>query len=197
MIHNCSCRQTKIWVPQLLVRAFWWQLIAPVRRDMKLQCLDKFWKCTSYDSRTVLGFLLDQHQLPILLNTPAAQTSLLPVRNPLQNNSRATLFCTRKPVSVGKVKGWQYTGWRKKNACPLAPTLTRFICLRFLSLGFYLKSIVYVRKPRTVDDLKVSIREEIATVPQEMLVNVMQNFEESLRTCVRQEGRHLSDIIFP
>jgi len=36
----------------------------------------------------------------------------------------------------------------------------------------YLKSKVYVRKPRTVDDLKVSIREEIATVPQEMLVNV-------------------------
>ena len=60
----------------------------------------------------------------------------------------------------------------------------------------YLKSKVYVRKPRTVDDLKVSIREEIATVPQEMLVNVMQNFEERLRTCVRQEGRHLSNVIF-
>ena len=66
---------------------------------------------------------------------------------------------------------------------------------RFISLGF-LKSKVYVRKPRTVDDLKVSIREEIATVLQEMLVNVMQNFEERLQTCVRQEGRHLSDIIF-
>jgi hypothetical protein len=91
----------------------------------------------------------------------------------------------------------------------LAPTLTRFICLRFLSLG--LPQIkVYIRKPRTVDDLKGSIREEIATVPQEiatvpqetatvplqMLVNVMQNFEERLRTRVRQEGRHLSDIIF-
>jgi len=60
----------------------------------------------------------------------------------------------------------------------------------------YLKSEVYVRKLRTVDDLKVSIREEIATVPQEMLVNVMQNFEGWLRTCVRQGGRHLSDIIF-
>ena len=60
----------------------------------------------------------------------------------------------------------------------------------------YLKSKVYVPKPRTVDDLKVSIREEIATVPQEMLVNVMQNFEERLRMHVRQEGRHLSDIIF-
>ena len=60
----------------------------------------------------------------------------------------------------------------------------------------YLKSSVYVRKPRTVDDLKVSVCEEIATVPQKMLVNVMQNFEERLHTCVRQEGRHLSDIIF-
>jgi len=60
----------------------------------------------------------------------------------------------------------------------------------------YLKSKVYVRKPRTVDDLKVSIREEIATVPQEMLVNVMHNFEEKLRPSVRQEGGDLSDIIF-
>jgi len=63
-------------------------------------------------------------------------------------------------------------------------------------LGGCLKSKVYVRKPRTVDDLKVSIHEEMATVPQEMLVNAMQNFEERLRTCVRQEGRHLSDVIF-
>jgi len=87
------------------------------------------------------------------------------------------------------------TGWRKKNACPLAPMLTRFICLRFFSLGLP-QITIYVRKPRTVDDLKVSIHKEIAIVPQEMLVNVMQNFEEGLRTCVRQEGRHLSDIIF-
>ena len=42
-------------------------------------------------------------------------------------------------------------------------------------LSGYLKSKVFVRKPRTVDDLKVSIRGEIATVPQEMLINVMQN----------------------
>ena len=60
----------------------------------------------------------------------------------------------------------------------------------------YLRSKVYVRKPHIVDSLKVSIREEITTVPQEMLVNVMQNFEERLRMCVQQEGRHISDIIF-
>jgi len=60
----------------------------------------------------------------------------------------------------------------------------------------YLKSKVCVQKPRTVNNLKISIREEIAILPQEMLVHVMQNFEEMLRTCVQQEGRHLSDIIF-
>ena len=75
---------------------------------------------------------------------------------------------------------------------PRSPDL--FACDFFL--WGYLKSKVYVRKPRKVDDLKVSICEEIATVPQGMLVNVTQNFEEKLRTCVRQEGRHLSDIIF-
>ena len=79
--------------------------------------------------------------------------------------------------------------------CPLAPTLTRFICLRFPSLGLpQIKSLrsktAYSRRSES------SIREEIAAVPQEMLVNVMQNFEERLRTCVRQEGRHLPNIIF-
>ena len=48
----------------------------------------------------------------------------------------------------------------------------------------YLKSKVYVRKPRTVDDLKVSIREEIASVPQEMLLNVMPElWEEAPDVC--------------
>ena len=71
-----------------------------------------------------------------------------------------------------------------------------FISASDFFLWGYFKSKLYVRKPRTGDDLKVSIREEIATVSQEMLVNVMQNFEERLRTCVRQEGRHLFNIIF-
>ena len=81
--------------------------------------------------------------------------------------------------------------------CPLAPPPRSpdLSACDFFLWG-YLKSKVYVQKPRTVDDLKVSIREEIATVPQEMLVIVIQSSEESLRTCVRQEGRHLSYIIF-
>jgi len=79
--------------------------------------------------------------------------------------------------------------------CPLAPPRSPDLSACDFFLWGYLKSKAYVRKPRTFDDLKVSSREEIATAPQEMLVNVMQNFEERLRTCVRQ-GRQLSDIIF-
>ena len=48
--------------------------------------------------------------------------------------------------------------------------------LRFLSLGLPQIKRVYVRKPRTGDDLKVSIREEIATVPQE-IATVPQEIE--------------------
>jgi len=90
-----------------------------------------------------------------------------------------------------------YTGWRKNNSCFLY-----LLAISFFGVTSNQKSTF--RKPRTVDDLKVSFREEIATVPQEMLVNVMQNFEERLRACLhtpgaspqRQEGCHLSDIIF-
>jgi hypothetical protein len=36
--------------------------------------------------------------------------------------------------------------------------------------------------------MKLSIRQEIATVPHKMLERAMQDFEERLRMCVRQEG---------
>ena len=92
------------------------------------------------------------------------------------------------------------TGWSKKMHRVSAMSLglhAHQIYLPAISFfGVTSNQKVYVRKPRTVDDLKVPIREKIATVPQEMSVNVMQNFEVRLRTCVRQEGRHLSDIIF-
>jgi hypothetical protein len=55
---------------------------------------------------------------------------------------------------------------------------------------------LYTNRPRTIEKLKLSIRQEIAAVPQKMLERKMQDFEERLRMCVRQEGRHLTDIIF-
>jgi len=47
-----------------------------------------------------------------------------------------------------------------------------------------------------IEELKLAIRQEIAALPQKMLECAMQDFEERLRMCVRQEGRHLTDIIF-
>jgi hypothetical protein len=55
---------------------------------------------------------------------------------------------------------------------------------------------VYTNRPRTIEELKLSIRQEIAALPQEMLQHAMQDFEERLRICVQQEGRHMTDIIF-
>ena len=58
----------------------------------------------------------------------------------------------------------------------------------------YLKSKVYCNKPRTLNDLKVAISEEIAAVSNDTLTKVMTNFEERLLMCIGEGGRHLSDI---
>jgi hypothetical protein len=47
-----------------------------------------------------------------------------------------------------------------------------------------------------IQELKLSIPQEIAAVPEDMLENAMQNFEERLKMCIQQEGRHLTNIIF-
>jgi hypothetical protein len=54
----------------------------------------------------------------------------------------------------------------------------------------------FTNRPRTIQELKLSIRQEIAAVPEDMLENAMQNFEQRLQKCIQQEGRHLTDIIF-
>jgi hypothetical protein len=77
--------------------------------------------------------------------------------------------------------------------CPLAPTLTRFTCLRFLSLGLpQIKSLLRSKtlNSRRSESFHSTRNCNCATS------NVMQNFEERLRICVRQKGRHLSYIIF-
>jgi hypothetical protein len=60
----------------------------------------------------------------------------------------------------------------------------------------YLKARVYQTKPRTLDELKDSIRREVEVISEEMLARVVTNFTERLALCVEQNGRHLSDVIF-
>jgi len=60
----------------------------------------------------------------------------------------------------------------------------------------YLKSKVYIGKPRTISELKEAIQREIAAIPDIMLENVMENLKARLQECIGVEGRHLPGIIF-
>ena len=75
---------------------------------------------------------------------------------------------------------------------PRSPDLS--ICDFFL--WGWLKSLVYKDKPRTLDELKNSIRNQIASVGVNMLERVETNFQERLRCCVKENGHHMSDVIF-
>ena len=60
----------------------------------------------------------------------------------------------------------------------------------------YLKSRVFISKPRTIAKLKQSIKEEIAAIPEHKTRRVMENLAARLKQCLRNGGRHLSDVLF-
>ena len=65
----------------------------------------------------------------------------------------------------------------------------------FYMWGF-LKSRVYAGKPRTLEELKTAIRENTRELGEETLVKAEANFRKRLQICARENGHHLSDIIF-
>ena len=60
----------------------------------------------------------------------------------------------------------------------------------------YLKDKVYVNKPRTIQELKSNIRQEILSVPPQMLRSVMENSLKRAQVCEAENGGYLRDIIF-
>lgn len=75
---------------------------------------------------------------------------------------------------------------------PRSPDLS--ICDFFL--WGLLKSRVYTNKPRTLEELKEAMRQEIANLSPEMLGKVFDNFSARLEECIAQDGHHLKDVIF-
>jgi len=61
-----------------------------------------------------------------------------------------------------------------------------------------LKSRVYTHKPRTLNDLKEAIRQEIRPIDRQLLARVMDDLKKKkrLENCIQEGGRHLTDIIF-
>jgi len=68
--------------------------------------------------------------------------------------------------------------------------------VKFFFLWGYLKNRVYTTRPRTLDELKQRIQEEIRGIPAEMLHRAMGNLKGRLNECIRGGGRHLQDVIF-
>jgi len=60
----------------------------------------------------------------------------------------------------------------------------------------YLKEKVFKHRPRSLEDLKERIRQEIDAIPPEITRRVMKNFRERLQQCVANDGRLMSDMIF-
>jgi len=75
---------------------------------------------------------------------------------------------------------------------PRSPDLS--VCDFFL--WGYLKQKVYVTKPRTLDELRTNIEEEISKITPALLNKVFENFEKRLDNCIAHNGHHLNDIIF-
>jgi hypothetical protein len=60
----------------------------------------------------------------------------------------------------------------------------------------YLKARVYMNKPRTIQELKAAIHNEITSIPGDVLERAMRNVKDRLQECVAREGGHLMDVIF-
>lgn len=78
------------------------------------------------------------------------------------------------------------------NWPPRSPDLS--MCDYFL--WGYLKSRVYVHKPRTLEELMEAIRLEVLQIDRAMLERVEVNLRERLEKCIAENGRHLGDIVF-
>ena len=58
----------------------------------------------------------------------------------------------------------------------VAPSLSRSFNVWFFPLGYF-KSCVYTHKPRTLNDLKEAIRQEIRPIDRQLLVCVMDDLK--------------------
>jgi len=60
----------------------------------------------------------------------------------------------------------------------------------------YLKGKLYVDKPRDIPQLKNAIETELRAIPHRKCEQVFTNFSLRLNECVKNQGRHLNDVIF-
>lgn len=55
----------------------------------------------------------------------------------------------------------------------------------------YLKSRVYMNRPKTIDELKSEILKAASNIPHDMLIRVVQNFKKRLNAVQVVQGKHI------
>jgi len=78
------------------------------------------------------------------------------------------------------------------NCPPRSPDLT----IPDFFLWGYINEKVYINKPNTISQLKRNIQEEIRQINGNTLTKATENVEKRLEMCCRENGRHLTEIVF-
>jgi hypothetical protein len=78
---------------------------------------------------------------------------------------------------------------------PWPPTSPDLSACDFFLWG-YLKSRVYIHKPRSLTELKDAIRGELQLIVREMLGRVFDDFKQRVENCIQEDGRHLQGVTF-
>ena len=105
----------------------------------------------------------------------------------------ATAHTARRPREILQMFPGRVVSLRE--AVPWPPRSPDLSPRDFFLWG-YLKAEVFKHRPRSLDQLKEAIREEIEEISPDMLARVMENFQERLQMCIGRQGHHLDDIIF-
>ena len=80
---------------------------------------------------------------------------------------------------------------------PLDPQTCLLVTSFYGGTSSHVSSTVYQDKPRTLNELKESIRQQIIQINRHLLARVEANyFRNRLQQCVDANGRHMPDIIF-
>ena len=77
--------------------------------------------------------------------------------------------------------------WQPRS-CDITP-------LDFFLWG-YLKSVVYLNKPKTINDLKDNINCAVSDITPDLCKKVTQNWSSRMQFLKNSRGGHLEDIIF-
>lgn len=131
--------------------------------------------------------MLQRFVTPELNNFPHVQESWFQQDGATSHTARQSMEAVRVLFGNRVISRFGNVSWP-----PRSPDLS--VCDSFL--WGYLKAKVFTTRPRTVDELKQRIRDEIHNIPVEMLQRSMRNLQHRFQECIRTGGRHLKDVIF-